>query len=185
MSTNTPASSAGLQPRHLIGAAVLGAGLHSPAFAFDDPARTWYMHAGGWSHHMQQTRAEGRRWNEVHPGIGFETRRVDDSGWTVRQGLGAMQDSRGFWGGYAGVGWLHRWSIGRGASFSAGAGAYAFYRSVSWSGERALVPAVLPTASLDLLDHTVGVNLVAVPPLRGFGGETVPSITMQFVVRVR
>lgn len=153
--------------------------------AAPDGAPVWYMHAGGLSYHLEPTRAEGRQWNQVHPGVGFESRRSLETGWSVHRAVGVMQDSRSVWGGYAGMGWLHRWNLGDAASLSAGAGAYALYRSVSWSGERALVPALLPTATLDLPRQGVGLNVVIVPPMKTFGAETVPAVMVQFVTRLR
>jgi hypothetical protein len=145
----------------------------------------WFVHTGGLSHHFQQTRAANHQWREQHPGLGIERRVTDENDWSVRTAGGFMQDSRGFWGGYGGVGYMHRWRLGRAAELGAGAGAYAFYRSVSWSGRMALVPAVLPTASVGLIDNTVGLNLVVVPRVAAYSENLAPAVHAQLVLRFR
>lgn len=145
----------------------------------------WFVHTGGVSRHFEETRAANQQWRDQHPGIGLERRVTDENGWSIRSAGGLMQDSRGFWSGYGGVGYLHRWRLGRTAEFGAGAGAYAFYRSVSWSGRMALVPAVLPTASVGLLDNTVGLNVVYVPRLSAYSESMSPSLHAQIVLRFR
>jgi hypothetical protein len=145
----------------------------------------WYLHTGGISHHFEETRAANRQWQEQHPGLGLERRVGHDNGWSMRLAGGVMQDSRGFWGGYTGVGYLHRWRLGQAAELGAGAGAYAFYRSVSWSGSMQLIPALLPTASLGLANNAVGLNLVYVPRVGAYSESMTPALHTQVVVRFR
>jgi hypothetical protein len=145
----------------------------------------WYVHAGGVSHHFEETRAANRQWQEQHAGLGFERRVTQDNGWSVRMAGGVMQDSRGFWGGYSGLGYVHRWRLGEAVELGAGAGAYAFYRSTSWSGQMRVVPAVLPTASVGLADNAVGLNIVYVPRVTAYSETMAPSLHTQLVVRFR
>ena len=144
----------------------------------------WFVQTGGVSHHFSETQAPGRRWNEQHPGLGLERRAIDDEGWQVRWTGGVMQDSRSIWGGYAGAAYLRRWHADGGAEISAGAGTYAFYRSTSWSGKMTVVPAVLPTASIGLLQNRVGLNVTFVPKLPGVRDGMPAVVLAQLVVRV-
>ncbi len=159
-----------------------GGSLATPAGA---QVPEWFVHTGGVTHHFQETQAANQQWRQQHPGFGLERRVTDDAGWSIRSTGGVMQDSRGFWGGYSGVGYLHRWRSGRAAEFSAGAGAYALYRSVSWSGKMAVIPAVLPTASVGLLDNSVGLNLVYTPRIAALNENMVPALHAQLVLRFR
>ena len=127
--------------------AVSSAAVGAPAHAA--PAAQWYVHTGGMSHHFEQTRAADREWSETHPGLGFERRDAGtESPWQLRWTAGAMRDSRRFWSGYGGATYVHRWNLGNSIETSLGVGAFGFYSSVSWRGKRALVPALLPTASI-------------------------------------
>lgn len=143
----------------------------SPVMAMEQ----WYLHTGGVSRHMEQTSAPGREWNESHPGLGLERRATDGDGWSRRQTMGIMQDSRNFWGGYAGLAAMREWRFSKTAEVSLGAGAYVFYRSMSWSGKMGLVPAVLPTASITIPKTSAGLNLLYVPKLSAFG-KAMPSV---------
>jgi hypothetical protein len=159
------------------------------AWALDPtPAQTqtqWLLHTGGLSHHFAPTHAAGRQWNEQHPGLGLERRETDRADWHWRQSAGIVQDSRSFWGGYAGAAWMKEWRAPGAASLGLGLGAFAFYRSVSWSGRRAWVPALLPTLSLGLLDDRLGVNLMVVPPI-GTDGESRPALVfLQMTYRMQ
>lgn len=145
----------------------------------------WFVQTGGASHHFEQTRAPGRSWNETHPGLGIERRKADDLDWSVRYTGGVMQDSRFVWGGYAGAAYLREWSRGKDFQLGVGAGAYAFYRSVSWDGRMALIPGVLPTMSLGLMDNRVGVNLLYVPKVSAYGQAMPPVIYGQLTMRFR
>lgn len=147
----------------------------------------WYVHTGGVSHHFAQTRATDREWSEAHPGLGFERRDVNaDSPWQLRWTAGAMRDSRRFWGGYGGATYVHRWNWSHSIETSLGVGAFGFYRSVSWSGKRALVPALLPTASIAAADGTLGMNVVYIPRVSTGGGKaTPPTVLGQMVFRFK
>jgi hypothetical protein len=163
----------------------LGAGLLTlgASSARAEPAE-WFLQTGSVSHHFSETQAPGRRWNEQHPGLGLERRAIDDDGWQVRWTGGVMQDSRSFWGGYAGAAYMSRWRIGGGQEISAGAGAYAFYRSTSWSGRMTVVPAVLPTVSIGLLENRLGMNFTFVPRIPALR-ESMPAVLLaQVVLRV-
>lgn len=154
-----------------ISALMLAATAALPALAKDE----WLLHTGGVSRHMEQTEARGRVWNEQHPGFGIERRVADDEGWSRRQTLGLMQDSRNFWGGYAGVATMRQWNFGKTAEVSLGAGAYVFYRSMSWSGKMGLVPGVLPTLSITLPSTRTGINVLYVPKIQAYG-KSMPSV---------
>ena len=153
-----------------LSAAVCGLSAIAAQASEPDAAR-WLLHTGGLSHHAEPTRAVGRQWNERHPGLGLERRAHDRSDWHWRQSAGVLQDSRNVWGGYLGASLMQEWRWSGGTSVGAGLGAYAFYRSVSWSGRRAWVPAALPTLSVGLLDDRLGFNLMVAPPI-GLEGES-------------
>lgn len=165
--------------------AACGAAWCAPAHAAS--GTQWYVQTGGLSRHFEQTRAADREWSETHPGLGFERRDVDaESPWQLRWTAGAMRDSRRFWSGYGGATYVHRWQWGNSIETSLGAGAFAFYRSVSWSGKRALVPAVLPTASIAAADGTLGLNIVYIPRVSTGGGKaTPPTVLGQMVFRFK
>lgn len=150
-------------------------------------ATQWYVNTGGFSHHFEPTQAANRQWNETHPGLGLERRDIDpDSNWHTSWSAGLMRDSRSFWGGYAGAAYSRHWHWNRSIQTSLGIGAFAFYRSVSWSGERALTPALLPMASIGSVDGRLGFNVVYVPKLAaGSAKSSVPVVMGQFVFRFR
>lgn len=161
-------------------AAALGA---APAAWAGGPE--WYVQVGGISHHFQPTKAAGRQWQEQHPGLGLERRTTLDNGWSLRSAAGAMQDSRGFWSGYAGAAYLRTWRWPGVAEAGAGLGAYAFYRSTSWSGRMSLVPGVLPTASITFPESNLGLTFVYVPPIGGYN-KSMPSVLLaQMSLRFR
>lgn len=147
--------------------------------------RAWYLHAGGLSHHSSQTQAPGRTWQERHASLGLERRfeRADD--FENRMAIGLMQDSRGFWGGYAGTTLMRTWKFGRTAEVALGGGAYAFYRSVTWKGDgdRTIVPALLPTASIGLFDNRLGLNIIYVPRVAAWNRSMPSVIHAQLVYR--
>lgn len=144
----------------------------------------WYLQAGGVSHHFQPTQAPNREWREEHPGLGLEHRAAGHDDWNLRWAGGVMQDSRSYWGGYAGVAYLRQWRWSGVAEAALGLGAYGFYRSVSWSGKMSVMPALLPTASIGLLDSQIGVNFVYVPQIKA--DQTMPSVLhAQMVFRFR
>lgn len=142
-------------------ALALAAGLSThPAQA---APQQWYLLTGGVSHHFEDTQARNRTWREQHPGLGLERRNVGED-WNLRLAGGLTQDSRSFWGGYAGAAYMRQWKRYGVGEVGLGVGAYAFYRSVSWSGKMALIPALLPTASLEL-NGGLGFNVIYVPPV--------------------
>lgn len=150
-------------------------------------APQWYFQTGAVSRHFEQTRAPGREWSQTHAGVGLERRDPgDDSAWQVRWAGGLMRDSRDFWGGYYGAAYIRQWRGPLGIDAGLGVGAYAIYRSVSWSGQRKLVPAVLPTASLGLAAGKVGVNIVYVPKIGGGeDGATASLVHAQLLFRFK
>lgn len=159
------------------------------ALAAGTPAQAaeaqWHVQAGGISHHFQPTRAAGREWQEVHPGFGLERRVSNGDGWSWRATLGTMQDSRGFWGGYGGGAYLRSWQWGSQMETSLGLGAYAFYRSTSWKGNMALVPGLLPTASITFPAANMGLNFLFVPQISGYN-KSMPSVLhAQLTLRFR
>ncbi len=165
-------------------AALLGAGGRAGA-----QTPQWSMHAGGVSHHFQPTRAPGHEWQEQHAGLGLERRAsVSDDGrsdWSLSTAGGLMQDSRGFWGGYAGAGYLWHWRRYGQIDLGLGGGAYLFYRSVSWSGRMAVVPGLLPLASAHFPASGISLNLIYVPRLSAIN-EAMPSVLhLQFAYRFR
>ncbi|MEX8492404.1 hypothetical protein [Sphaerotilus sp.] len=157
----------------------------SPGLVHAQESTQWLLHTAGVSHHFEQTRAPGHQWNEQHPGLGLERREADAADWNWRQSAGVMQDSRNVWGGYAGASLMKEWRVPGATSVGLGLGAFAFYRSVSWSGRRAWVPALLPTLSAGLLDDRLGVNLMLVPPM-GADGDSRPALVyLQMTYRMR
>ncbi len=152
--------------------------------AADAVQPVWYVHTGGLSYHFQDTRAPDRKWRDQHAGLGFERRRDDGEGMELRWPGGVMQDSRSYWGGYAGAAYMKRWRWTGVADTGLGVGAYAIYRSKNWRGDMALVPAVLPSASINSIDHSIGFNFIYVPKLGG--SEATPSVLFtQMVVSFR
>ncbi len=155
----------------LQGLAALSMGVATPLHAAEPQ---WHLQVGGISHHFDETRAVGRRWQEQHPGLGLE-RRVQDGAWSQHAAGGVMQDSRGFWGGYAGASYLYnkRWSGALDTGI--GMGAYAFYRSTSWNGRMALVPGILPMASVGIPGTDMGLNIIYVPHIGAYN-KAMPSV---------
>jgi Antimicrobial peptide resistance and lipid A acylation protein PagP len=143
----------------------------------------WYLHTGGVSHHFQDTQATKHQWREEHPGLGLERRAADGEDWNLRWAGGIMQDSRNYWGGYAGAAYVRQWRWTGVAEAGLGVGAYSFYRSVNWSGKMAVVPGVLPTASVGLLDNQVGLNFIYVPRIKAYNQSMPAVLHAQMVVR--
>ncbi|MFZ2652303.1 MAG: hypothetical protein WA210_19570 [Burkholderiaceae bacterium] len=153
----------------------------APATRAGEPQ--WYMHAGGLSYHFEQTHAANRQWREQHAGLGVERRANDGNAMEWRWAGGLMQDSRSFWGGYAGTAYMRRWHWAGVGETGLGLGAYAIYRSSNWRGDMKLTPGLLPTASINMFDNRFGFNIIYIPPLAG-GGEKLPSVVhAQMVVR--
>lgn len=145
----------------------------------------WYVHTGGVSRHGSPTHAPGQNWREVHPGLGLEQRvSGDDPAWSWRRVGGVLQDSRAVWGGYGGAAAMRRWSFEPQGEIGLGIGAYLFYRSVSWDGRRALVPAVLPTLSIGAPDSPIGLNVLYAPRTSTFGRERSSVLYAQVLVRL-
>lgn len=134
----------------------------------------WRLQVGGVSHHFEPTRAVGRKWQEQHPGLGLE-HLVRDDRWSIHSTGGIVQDSRGFWGGYAGRAYLRNWRAPGNVELAAGAGVYAFYRSTSWHGKMTLVPGVLPTASIFLPSSNMGLNFIYVPQIGAYN-KSMPAV---------
>jgi Antimicrobial peptide resistance and lipid A acylation protein PagP len=158
-------------PAVTAGSLVLALGSPTSAHAAEPE---WRLQVGGLSHHFEPTRAAGRKWQEQHPGLGLE-RLVRDDRWSIHSTGGIVQDSRGFWGGYAGTAYLRNWKVPGNVELAAGAGLYAFYRSSSWNGKMTLVPGVLPTASIFLPASNMGVNFIYVPQIGAYN-KTMPAV---------
>ena len=161
--------------------AVLSVGFVTPVHAAQPQ---WHLQVGGISHHFEETKAVGRRWQEQHPGLGLE-RRIQDGAWSQHAAGGVLQDSRGFWGGYAGASYLYnkRWSGVLDTGI--GMGAYAFYRSTSWNGKMGLVPGILPMASLTIPGSDVGFNFIYVPHIGSYNKAMPAVLHAQMTVRFR
>lgn len=171
--------------RAALALALASAGLMgTAATAHAEDAAQWYFQTGGVSHHFQDTQASNREWRENHPGLGFERRGGGDEDWNLRWTGGVMQDSRNYWGGYAGAAYLRTWRWTGVAEAGLGLGTYAFYRSVSWSGKMAVVPGILPTASLGLMDNRIGLNLIYVPRISAYNQAMPAVLHAQFVFRM-
>ena len=132
---------------------------------------------------FQETQASKHQWREEHPGLGLERRAADGEDWNLRWAGGIMQDSRNYWGGYAGAAYVRQWRWTGVAEAGLGVGAYSFYRSVNWSGKMAVVPGVLPTASIGLLDNQVGLNFIYVPRIKAYNQSMPAVLHAQMVVR--
>lgn len=171
-------------PRTLCAAALCAAGLGASGAALAEQDPRWYFQTGGVSHHFQDTQAADRQWRENHPGLGFERRAAGEDDWNLRWTGGVMQDSRNYWGGYAGAAYLRTWRWTGVAEAGLGLGTYAFYRSVSWSGKMAVVPGILPTASLGLMDNRIGLNLIYVPRITAYNQAMPAVLHAQFVFRM-
>lgn len=134
----------------------------------------WDVQLTGVSHHFDKPSRPGFEWNQKHDGVGIQ-RTIDrnDSlggGWITRQSLGAMVDSFGRQGAYAGVGLFWR-DRGRWATVDYGVVSMLLYRAVELDvGRREatmrLIPAVLPSVGWKHLYSGFGLNLVAVPRAR-------------------
>ena len=161
-----------------------------------DPAKAdIYFQPGGISSHARQTRAPGRHWQEGNPGIGFE-QRVDGlpwegvealhSPWQSRYSIGSMKDSRGFWGGYAGVAAMYELTHLGTARVDAGVGAFILYRSTSWkdNGHRSFVPALLPAISMTDQRTGLGLNIIWLPPISKDGKDRPSTLFFQFTYRM-
>ncbi|WP_332813515.1 hypothetical protein [Ramlibacter sp.] len=146
--------------------------------AWLQPAGEWHLHLGGASIHDTPTRAPGRVWNEQHPGVGFEVRlrglpwRSSISGdpWQTSYTLGSFSDSRRAWSLYGGSAFTREVMRIGATRVDAGAGVFMFYRSRSWSGRMAWVPAVMPVMSITDPNGPVGFNVLWRPP--GFDGPS-------------
>jgi hypothetical protein len=100
---------------------------------------------------------------------------VRDDRWSLNSTAGIVQDSRGFWGGYAGAAYMRTWGDQGPLELTAGAGAYVLYRSTSWRGDMSVVPGVLPTASIFLPASNMGVNFIFVPQIGAYN-KSMPSV---------
>lgn len=143
----------------------------------------WFVQTAGVSHHFEPSQAKGRTWNESHPGLGVERRESTDGVWSLRYTAGVMQDSRSFWSGYAGAAELREWRWGRNLQIGAGAGVYLFYRSVSWDGTMAVVPALLPTVSIGLVENRAAINFLYVPKVSAYSRAMPPVLYAQFAMK--
>ena len=152
-----------------------GAGLRSSS--------QWHLQSGALSRHFTQTQADGHEWNNNHPGIGLEYRLNTRSTWGTRLTAGFLRDSRNYPSGYAGVGYMRQFNVNGGVTMAAGLGAYLFYRSRSWDGDMAYVPALLPTLQFGFFRNRLGVNVLAVPKLEAFGHSTSPLVLALFTFR--
>ena len=70
-----------------------------------------------------------------------------------------------------------------GIKVDAGAGLYAFYRSMNWRGKMGFVPAILPVMSITSPEYRIGLNLLAVPPV-GRNGDHPAVLFAQITYRL-
>lgn len=149
-----------------------------------DPALMWdltsqanlALQLPGMSHHFEEPKEPGRRWNENNTGIGLEWRSpVGTNGWTNKTTVGLMRDSHGKWGGYGGYAWQYRLVDGASWQLDAGAGAFLFYRTVKFDGKLKLVPGVLPVLSIEHKPSGYGMNVLFVPNVK-IGNYDMPAV---------
>ena len=143
----------------------------------------WNALTAGFSRHSTQPRSGGHQWKDFHPGIGIEAMERNDSEWRRGLAAGAMQDSRGTWGGYASISAVKTLYSSPGIKVDAGAGLYAFYRSMNWRGKMGFVPAILPVMSITSPEYRIGLNLLAVPPV-GRNGDHPAVLFAQITYRL-
>ncbi len=153
----------------------------------------WDMQMPGMSHHFDKPRKRGAQWNESHDGFGLQRSvALDDgigSGWVWRDSVGVMVDSFGNPGGYAGAGPAWR---ERRANFDIDAGLapmllYRTTRFDDWRGPAPmrLIPAVLPTLTLQHRPSGAGANIIAVPSMNLGGDYRMPGLVfLQFTRRM-
>lgn len=158
-------------------------------FGLGGPQSEWYGSLSGTSWHSHDTRAPGQSWNEENLGAGFE-RRVNglpwDQGaarWQSWYSLNSLTDSRNQAGGYAGVSFMRELAHMGTFRVYGGVGTHLFYRSKTWAGQMALVPAVLPALSITERRTGLGVNFVIRPEFRGEQGAP-STILMQLTYRI-
>jgi hypothetical protein len=137
-------------------------------------AQHWDVQMPGMSHHFERPRKRGAVWNERHDGFGLQrTVELDaarlHAGWVWRESAGVMVDSFGNPGAYAGAGLAWRQRRAR-FDVDAGLAPMLLYRTTrfdDWRGPAPLklIPAVLPTFSLQHRPSGTGANIIAVPAL--------------------
>ena len=127
----------------------------------------WSLLTAGFSRHSTQPSSGIHRWRDFHPGIGIEAKESEglDTDWRRSLAAGAMQDSRGGWGGHASISAMKTLYSSAAIRVDAGAGLYAFYRSMNWRGKMGFVPAILPVMSITNPEYRIGLNLLVVPPV--------------------
>lgn len=130
----------------------------------------------GMSHHFQEPKAPGRRYNENHAGIGVEWRSLPaPSGWLTKASVGLMEDSLFAWGAYAGYVWQKRLVDTQNWSLDAGGGVFLFYRTFDFEGEHRLVPGPLPVVSVEHKGTGIGMNILFVPHVK-LGSREMPAV---------
>lgn len=153
------------------------------------PSQHLTVQLPGMSHHFDQPLDEdgqpmpGRRFNERNWGIGVQLERNlagDWAGWVGKTSLGLMKDSLDAMGLYAGHTWQKRLLDDGPYTLDAGAGVFAFYRTLSFDGPHVLVPAALPVLSATQTRWGLGVNIVAVPRVKLSNGTMPGVIYAQF-----
>lgn len=126
-------------------------------------AAQYAIHLPGLSYHAAQTQAEGQRWNDRHPAVGFEQRMpMSAAGWDQwmwKTVAGTLQDSRDMWSLYAGAAPQRYLTSIDAYRVHGGAFTGLFYKSRNWRGDRVLLPVVMPSLSIEHRDG-LGVNLL-------------------------
>jgi hypothetical protein len=169
-------------------AVVVAVSFSGAAHAASPSDDNWFVSLGGISSHARETLAPGNKWNDTHSGLGLESRmqgipwyQAADRNWQTRYAFGTLEDSRNYWGGYAGMGLMREVAYHGPLRLHAGVNATLYYRSTSWSGTMRVVPAILPALSLTEYRSGIGLNMVWVPPL---GRDTVSTLLVQLTYRV-
>lgn len=138
--------------------------------------------------HGEPTKAPGRQWNERNGGIGLESRmrgvpwrdQIAGDPWQTNYSVGGFTDSRNKRSFYAGAAVMHELFRFEGVRVDAGAGAFLFYKSVSWKGDMALMPGILPVLTYTDRNAPYGFNMIWRPPESGGRGTLFMQITQRF-----
>ena len=138
-------------------------------------ASNWELQLPGMSQHFEKPRKRGAEWNQYHEGMGLQ-RTIDvdrnrlDGGWVLRYSGGFMLDSYGNESGYLGAGlaWRRRSTI---FDVDAGVAPMLLYRTTRFDDPRRgpaplrLIPAMLPTLSVEHRQSGIGANIILVPAM--------------------
>lgn len=132
------------------------------------PSRNVRVQLPGFSHHFSDPIAakHGKKWNEKNYGIGLEFRDPVDTEnwnrWSTLKSAGLMKDSLGAWGGYATV-TLQKRIINNEYTVDAGPALGIFWRTFNFGGPHRLMPAILPSLSIEHKKSGWGINSILIP----------------------